>query len=71
MIVCLGATAALSLIGSRFRITEQRGQRIATPLAEHLLASHHPAAILRVDLTDRPGYEAELRADLALARTLL
>ncbi|HET9622291.1 MAG TPA: UdgX family uracil-DNA binding protein [Kofleriaceae bacterium] len=71
VIVCLGATAALSLIGSRFRMTEQRGQRIETPWAAHLLASHHPAAILRVDAAARPRYEAELRADLALARSLL
>ncbi|HEY0194446.1 MAG TPA: UdgX family uracil-DNA binding protein [Kofleriaceae bacterium] len=71
VVVCLGATAALSLIGSRFRISQQRGQRIDTPWADHLLASHHPAAILRVDDAARPRYEAELRADLALARSLL
>lgn len=71
VVVCLGATAALSLIGSRFRISQQRGQRVETPWAEHLLASHHPAAILRVDAADRPRYEAELRADLAFARSLL
>ncbi|MEO8552819.1 MAG: UdgX family uracil-DNA binding protein, partial [Kofleriaceae bacterium] len=71
VIVCLGATAAQSLIGSRFRISEQRGQPVATHWAPHLLATHHPAAILRVDEIDRPRYEAELRADLAHARTLL
>lgn len=71
VVVCLGATAAQSLIGSRFRISEQRGQPIATRWAEHLIATHHPAAILRVDETDRPRYEAELRADLALAVKML
>jgi uracil-DNA glycosylase family protein len=71
VIVCLGATAAQSLINSRFRISEQRGVPIATHWAPHLLATHHPAAILRVDDLDRPRYEAELRADLAHARALL
>lgn len=73
VVVCLGATAALSLIGSRFRITQQRGIVLATPWAPHLLATHHPAAILRVDPADRPRYEQDLRTDLArawkLART--
>jgi DNA polymerase len=71
VIVCLGATAALSLIGSRFRISQQRGTLVETGWADHLLATHHPAAILRVEPADRPRYEAELRADLAKARALL
>ncbi|MEJ7596323.1 MAG: uracil-DNA glycosylase [Kofleriaceae bacterium] len=71
VIVCLGASAAHSLIGSRFKISEHRGQRLTTRWAEHLVATHHPAAILRVDPGDRPRYEAELRADLALARGML
>ena len=71
VIVCLGASAAHSLIGSRFRISERRGERLATRWAAHLVATHHPAAILRVDDADRPRYEAELRADLALARDML
>lgn len=71
VIVCLGATAAQSLIGSRFKISEERGKEVATHWAPHLLATHHPAAILRVEDEDRPRYEAELRSDLARARALL
>lgn len=64
VVVCLGATAAQSLIGSRFQISKQRGVDVATAWAPHLIATHHPAAILRVDPAHRPRYEAELRADL-------
>ena len=71
VIVCLGATAAQSLIGSRFRITEERGRVLQTRWAEHLLATHHPAAILRVDPADRDRYERELREDLSRARMLI
>ncbi|HUS28559.1 MAG TPA: UdgX family uracil-DNA binding protein [Kofleriaceae bacterium] len=67
VIVCLGATAALSLIGSRFSITRDRGRVVQTSWAETLLATHHPAAILRVDPADRPRYEKELAEDLRTA----
>ena len=69
--MCLGATAAQSLIGSRFKVSEQRGQLVKTHWAPYLLATHHPAAILRVDEGDRPRYESQLRADLARAFELL
>lgn len=71
VVVCLGATAAQSLIGSRFKITQERGKDVATKWAEHLVATHHPAAILRVDPADRARYEAELVADLRRAHALL
>jgi uracil-DNA glycosylase len=67
VIVCLGATAAQSLIGSRFSVSRQRGEIVSTPWADALLATHHPAAVLRVDPADRPRYEAELAEDLMTA----
>src|SRR5690606_28295012 len=39
MIVCLGATAAQSLLGSKFRITQQRGEVLKTEFAHWLLAT--------------------------------
>ena len=71
VIVCLGATASQSVIGSRFRVSQSRGERIATHWAEHLVATHHPAAILRAEPADSPRYLAEMIADLAKARALL
>jgi uracil-DNA glycosylase len=48
MIVCLGATAAQSLMGSKFRLTQHRGEALQTDWAPWLLATNHPSAILRV-----------------------
>ena len=47
IIVCLGATAAQSLLGKQFRVTRQRGQFIESPLAPLVMAMVHPSSILR------------------------
>jgi uracil-DNA glycosylase len=47
VLVCLGATAAQSLLGRQFRVTKQRGEWIDSELAEHVTATIHPSAILR------------------------
>jgi DNA polymerase len=46
-IVCLGATAAQALFGRDFRLSQQRGTFLASPLAEFALATVHPSALLR------------------------
>ena len=47
VLICLGATAAQSLLGRNFRITRQRGQLVPSPLAPKVMATLHPSAILR------------------------
>ena len=47
VLVCLGATAAQSLLGRQFRVTKQRGEWIESDLAERVTATIHPSAILR------------------------
>src|SRR5205085_3804135 len=47
VVVCLGATAAQALLGSKFRVSQQRGQLMPSPLAPHVLATVHPSSILR------------------------
>ena len=47
VLVCLGATAAQSLLGRQFRVTKQRGEWIESDLAEYVTATIHPSAILR------------------------
>jgi DNA polymerase len=47
VIVCLGATAAQSLLGKDFRVTQARGELVESPLAEFVTATIHPSAILR------------------------
>jgi uracil-DNA glycosylase len=47
LIVCLGATAAQTLMGRDFRITRERGVFFPHPWAKQLVATIHPSAILR------------------------
>jgi DNA polymerase len=47
VIFCLGAPAAQSLLGKQFRVTRQRGEFVESDLAEYVLATIHPSAILR------------------------
>jgi probable DNA metabolism protein len=48
-IVCLGATAARSLLGAEFRLTRQRGEVFtSTAWAPWVMATYHPSALLRI-----------------------
>ena len=63
VLVCLGATAAQALLGRGFRVTKQRGVPIDSPLAEVVLATIHPSAILRAQDrdTEYAGFVDDLR----------
>jgi DNA polymerase len=68
VIVCLGATAAQSLLGKDFRITRDRGKLLTNHFAPHLLATYHPSAVLRApDKAARDKLRRELTADLKKA----
>jgi uracil-DNA glycosylase len=68
VILCLGASAAKSLLGSTFSVMKQRGQILSTPYAEHVMATVHPSAILRNrDEQDHERLYHWLVDDLALA----
>ena len=60
VVVCLGATAAQSLLGRDFRVTQHRGELLESPLAEHVVATVHPSSILRQQ--DEASRQAELAA---------
>jgi len=47
IVVCLGATAAQALLGKKFRVTQQRGEILSSPLAPQVTATVHPSSILR------------------------
>lgn len=47
LLVCLGATAAQALLGPRFKVTERRGEVIEAGDRPPILATVHPASILR------------------------
>ncbi len=58
LVVCLGATAAQSLMGRDFRITAERGKFFPHRWAKELVATIHPSAILRAE--DRAEQEYDL-----------
>jgi DNA polymerase len=47
LVVCLGATAAQSLMGRTFRITVERGRFFAHNWGKEIVATVHPSAVLR------------------------
>jgi uracil-DNA glycosylase family protein len=69
VLVCLGATAAQALLGRTFRVTKQRGTPVDSPLAEIVIATIHPSAILRAK--DRDAEYAGFVADLQQVAALL
>jgi DNA polymerase len=72
VLVCLGATAAQSLLGKQFRVTKQRGEWIESDWAEHVTATIHPSAILRQrDDESRRTEMAKLVADLKKVAAVL
>jgi uracil-DNA glycosylase len=71
LIVCLGAVAARSLLGTTFRVTQQRGHvlELETPIGvRRVLATVHPSAVLRATAEDRAEAFAGLVADLRTAK---
>lgn len=61
-LVLLGATAAQTLLGTSFRVTRQRGVALESDLAELVVATIHPSAVLRGE--DREELFAGLVDDL-------
>jgi uracil-DNA glycosylase len=49
VVVCLGAVAAQALLGSRFKVTRDRGTFVEPDFAPLATATIHPSAILRMD----------------------
>jgi DNA polymerase len=47
VLVCLGATAAASLLGAEFRLMRDRGRLFPTRWAPKTIATLHPSAVLR------------------------
>lgn len=68
VILCLGASAAKSLLGSTFALMRERGTFKETPFSDRVIATVHPSAVLRAaDAAGRDLLYNYLRDDLALA----
>lgn len=68
-VVCLGATAAQSLLGPAVRVLRDRGKPLSSSLAPTVLVTVHPSSLLRApdDAAREAGYRqfvADLRAAL-------
>jgi uracil-DNA glycosylase family protein len=65
VVVCLGATAAQSVLGPQFKLMQQRGVVLPSTLADRVVATIHPSAVLRApDPEGRRAAYAMLLADL-------
>jgi DNA polymerase len=80
VVVLLGATAAKSLLGSDFRLTQHRGEVLQLPENDlsvdldgkpRVVATVHPSAILRGPPEDREKAFDALVADLRIASGLI
>ena len=71
-VVCLGATAAQALLGRGVRVTQSRGQLIPSTMAQYVIATLHPSAVLRApDDISRHAAMQRLVSDLAMVGRLL
>jgi DNA polymerase len=72
VVVCLGATAAQSLLGRDFKVTEGRGKFYEVEGRYDVIATLHPSAVLRMPTPeDRARARATLAEDLTRVRDLL
>jgi uracil-DNA glycosylase len=67
LVVCLGATAARTLLGRDFRLTRHRGEILESALAPRVVATLHPSAVLRSPPERRRRALAGLVEDLRIA----
>jgi uracil-DNA glycosylase family protein len=71
VLVLLGATAAQSLLGRQFRVTQNRRKLVESDLAEAVTATIHPSAILRGEPEQRESELATFVDDLRFVKGLL
>ena len=68
VVLCLGASAAKSILGGTFGLMRDHGKILPTPYANQVIATIHPSAVLRArDDAQRDDLLRFLRDDLALA----
>jgi uracil-DNA glycosylase len=74
VVVLLGATAAKSLLGSAFRVTQHRGEvlELDSPVGtRRFVATVHPSSVLRVPSAERDAARSALVADLRVVAGLV
>ena len=72
VVVCLGASAAQSVLGPDFKLMHHRGQVLSSTLAARVVATIHPSAVLRApDVDGRRAAFAMLVEDLGVVAETL
>ena len=72
VVVCLGATAAQSVLGSQFKLMRQRGTVQSSALSDKVVATIHPSSVLRApDSEGRRAAFEMLVEDLKVVAKLL
>lgn len=71
IIICAGAQAAKVLIRKGFALTKDRGKWFDGPFGARIIATYHPAYLLRRVGEDRDRAIAEFRSDLRQAADAL
>src|SRR3954451_23335532 len=71
VLVLLGATAAQTLLGPQFRVTQSRGKVLESELAEVVTATVHPSSFLRGEPSEREANFAAFVDDLRVVAQLL
>lgn len=67
VLLCLGASAARSLLGSQVKVTRMRGQNLPSNLAPRVMATVHPSSLLRMPDVKREEEIARFVEDLRVA----
>ena len=72
IVVCLGAVGAQSVLGTGFKLMQNRGKVLASAVADRVIATIHPSAVLRASDSEgrRAAYEM-LVADLKVAASII
>ncbi|HWD18158.1 MAG TPA: UdgX family uracil-DNA binding protein [Verrucomicrobiae bacterium] len=72
VLICLGATAAQALLGRAFKVSQRHGEWVESNLAERVMATVHPSAILRApDEAARHAQMAAFIHDLKIAARVI
>ena len=70
VVVCLGASAAKSLLGAKFALMKDRGKVMESPYAPRVIATIHPSAVLRAEGDSKRVLYDFIKQDLALAEQI-
>jgi uracil-DNA glycosylase len=72
VLICLGATAAQALLGLDFKVSQRHGEWVKSLLADYVIATTHPSAILRApDDESRHEQMSQFVNDLRVAAQVI